>query len=451
MEWNVGSRGAVALLCSIACAPKEVLPEAESSSTDAMSVDASTSSSDSTTGAGLEGCHALPEAEVAQWIEGPASRSTAESSAERIAAAGASSWDIALDMLRLVGGEHSFASSPTSMQLSLGLAYRRWQHSGTPCAPSIHDLMHFPETDDALHETFGAMARALESRSLPGDADSDPVTVSLQQSMWEIVSGDPGGIELDGDSDYGATRNAVSRADPDALAAIHDVINCVIEEQSAGLLVDFLPPQVPDAYSTSFDIDVAFLQSPWSTALEAGLAVQFTADDASTSTLPAVGGIEIEASFHEDDDAIVLELPLRSPALAVAFVMPKRAAHPTLAAFVAATTAADLRGAVAGATNVSADVTIPTVQIPSETIDYFSLFGFACDPDTELRRVMHGATIEIDEKGIKAAAATVSEGGADSSGGTASDVVVVLDHPFLFFVHDRITGNVLYSGRYAGG
>ena len=95
---------------------------------------------------------------------------------------------------------------------------------------------------------------------------------------------------------------------------------------------------------------------------------------------------------------------------------------------------------VDGATPVSADVTFPVVRIPSETIDYFEPFGFACDPDVELRRVLHGATIEIDDKGVKAAAATVSEGGVDCSGVGPIDVVVVLDRPFAFFVYDRVIG-----------
>ncbi len=444
-------------MVSIGCgAEPPIVPQSETSSTSAaQTTTAQTSGGESlgetlgetTSGGELDGCHALPAAAAVQWIESAPIESTAESSDARIADAGARTWDLALDLLRLTDPAvyPSVVSSPTSMTLSTALAYRRWQ--GTGCADSIHELMHFSETGDALHATLGASVRVLESRAMAGDAESDPVVLTQHQSMWELVEGSTDDISLVGDADYGATRHAVSKSGPEALAAIREVINCEIEEQSAGLLDEFLPNGVPDPTSASFDIDVAVLKSPWATALESGLHVQFTAGDGSESTLDAIGGLVTGAGFREDEQAVVLELPLRSNALAVTFVMPKRTA---LAEFVATTSADDLRAMVGGVVPTAADVTIPVVNIPSETIDYFVPFGFACDPDLELRRLFHAATITIDDKGIEAAAATVSEGGVDCSGVEPTDVVVVLDRPFAFFVHDRVTNHVLYSGRFAG-
>jgi serine protease inhibitor len=408
------------------------------------------SSSETTVGGGEEGCHALPAAEAVQWREGPAIMSTAMSTPERIAAAGASTWDVALDLLRLTdpADSPSLASSPTSMVLSLGLAYRRF--AGTGCATSIHDLMHFPEADDALHATFGASVGELESRVVPADDTADPLVLALRRSMWELVDGSTEGIDLTGDADYGAPRNAVRKDGPGGFADIREVVNCVIEEQSQGLLVDFLPSDVPDQGSSSFDVDVAFLQAPWDRALEGGLHVPFVDDGGSMRTLEAFGGAEIDVRHHDDAQLTVVDVPTRNGALSVAFVLPKADMYPTLADFVGTTTVSDLRGAIDGALPASADVTIPVVEIPSVTIDYFPILAFACDPETELRDVYHGATVQIDEKGIKAAAATVSEGGVDASGGIPPEIVVVFDHPFLFFVHDRITGHVLYSGRFAG-
>ena len=69
-----------------------------------------------------------------------------------------------------------------------------------------------------------------------------------------------------------------------------------------------------------------------------------------------------------------------------------------------------------------------------------------CDMYT-LRDVLHGAAIEIDEHGIKAAAATVVESWDTSS---PEGLYVLINRPFLFFAYDHETDFVLFSGRYAG-
>ncbi len=89
---------------------------------------------------------------------------------------------------------------------------------------------------------------------------------------------------------------------------------------------------------------------------------------------------------------------------------------------------------------------MPRFAIDSTTINYFDPLGLECDFFT-LRSVFHGATVEIDERGIKAAAATVAESWDTES---PEGEFLLIDRPFLFFAYDRETNFVLYSGRYAG-
>jgi serpin B len=64
---------------------------------------------------------------------------------------------------------------------------------------------------------------------------------------------------------------------------------------------------------------------------------------------------------------------------------------------------------------------------------------FLCD-------IFHAATIDVDEKGIEAAAA-VEYISADSFGGES--VSFHADHPFVFVVRDNRTGCILFLGRLA--
>ena len=61
--------------------------------------------------------------------------------------------------------------------------------------------------------------------------------------------------------------------------------------------------------------------------------------------------------------------------------------------------------------------------------------------------MLHGAAVQMDEYGVKAAAATVAE--SWGTGGEEPEFFAI-DRPFLFFVYDEPTGFVLYSGRFAG-
>jgi len=72
--------------------------------------------------------------------------------------------------------------------------------------------------------------------------------------------------------------------------------------------------------------------------------------------------------------------------------------------------------------------------------------GLATGATLELNRVIHQATIEVDELGTRAAAATGLE---FVERGTAKALPrdFVVDRPFLFVVGDRVTGAALFIGR----
>lgn len=61
-----------------------------------------------------------------------------------------------------------------------------------------------------------------------------------------------------------------------------------------------------------------------------------------------------------------------------------------------------------------------------------------------LSAVVHQATIDVNEKGTEAAAAT---GAAGTNSAAAPEEPFVADHPFLFLVRESATGTILFMGR----
>ncbi|MCF7885593.1 MAG: serpin family protein, partial [Candidatus Marinimicrobia bacterium] len=61
--------------------------------------------------------------------------------------------------------------------------------------------------------------------------------------------------------------------------------------------------------------------------------------------------------------------------------------------------------------------------------------------------VLHKSYLEVDEKGTEAAAVTSARMTVTSAYPPKKPVVMRVDHPFLFAIRERQTGNVLFIGK----
>jgi serpin B len=69
------------------------------------------------------------------------------------------------------------------------------------------------------------------------------------------------------------------------------------------------------------------------------------------------------------------------------------------------------------------------------------------DESLAISEVVHKAFVEVNEEGTEAAAATAVLMARGVSRPPAEPKVLKADHPFLFFIRDRNTNAVLFSGR----
>ncbi|MCA9719867.1 MAG: hypothetical protein KC468_34690, partial [Myxococcales bacterium] len=358
------------------------------------------------------------------------------------AAAGDQSWALALDLLRETEpSKHpSIAHSPAALTISLGLSYKRWP---VACEPTLTAAIHALETGDALHQTLGASVLELRGRALPaGDAGESAVELELINALWDFRGSDGPVV-----AEYGAAKHHIARPTTSAeLAAAREVINCVVEQQTRGLIVDFLPEDYPKLDTTAFDTTVAFLGAPWETGLRSLPDMPFTGDDGLATPHAMMGEQGVVASYFSDGQLEALELPLRGGALSVLLVLP--APGVTLESFVSALSPEALRAARDGGDYAEVDLAMPKFSVDNgETLDYFKRLGLMCEEYT-LRSVLHRAVVRFDEQGVEAAAASANESWDSEGGGPG--VPITIDRPFLFFIYDHATGFALWSGRYAG-
>lgn len=382
-------------------------------------------------------------AEEAGWIQGERVEASADSTPERISAVGLQTWNVALKMLDSVpSADHpNLAHSSTSLYTALTMA---WEHyKASDCAPEIERVLEFPETGMDLHNSIGAGLRELTSRAIEESEDHDGLKLNVTNSIWAIQETElPEPSELQ--SIYGATPNAVETfGEP-----VRQLTNCLIEEDSQGLLVDFLPPGYPDRFTFTANVNVTYLAAPWASPMNKG-KVDFAVGGGLVQEIDGLRAYGVNHRMYEADTFTTIELPLLGRKLSVFFVVPSDSFTGTLDEFSASLTAEELTEAQASADTRYIDFEMPLVDIPATTIDYLEPLGISCDPIGGLRQIFHGAAVEMDEKGIKAAAATVVFGDGDSAPDPPEEHFHI-DRPFLFFVHDVETGFAIFSGRYQG-
>lgn len=387
----------------------------------------------------LAACLDLPEADAAGWVPGMMSAPSASASASDLEVAGTASWGLAVRMLQAAPPDN-YAGSPLTMMTSLGLAYAR---HGEVCGGRLLETIGLPEGED-VHDILGGMLGELANRNLEAvedgpDGPLSAVDLLLSPSSW-TVGGPPSSVA--GVEPYGVAQHGLTGSDN---AAMNAVINCVVEQQSQGLLTDFLPSSIPASDTTAVDLTVAYLGAPWGLPLEEAGELSFMSESGSID-VPAIQAELLYGSSFEDDDVLAFSLPLRGDALSVMFVMPT--AEGGVDGFVEAATEESLTTLRDSMAETVFELRMPEVDIPAETIDYYEPFGLACDPFT-MRTALDGVAIQIDATGIRAAAAGAVESWASGTGSPA-DRTFILNQPYLFFVYDEPTGVALFHGRYVG-
>lgn len=392
-------------------------------------------------------CRDLADSRGVMWVEGDELVSTAQSSDARISNAGRQTWQLALKLLRITDPElyPTAAMSPTSMSVAMGMTYGKYD-SDSICGTSIHEAMGFDEFGVELHSTLGAAMRELRDRALPEEEGMPRIGLETVPSFWQLdLDYQAPSSELQ--QLYGGRFHEVAGHDAD----VRDLMNCVIEQQSDGLLPDFLPDWFPgDAVGA--EVNVTALTAPWSVPLVERDAIDFVRENGTVAQLPGVGADFREARTFIAGSFETVELTLRGFDLRVLLVIPNyEIGTSSLADFSSSLTGDAVFESIDMAEIELVNLSMPELEIDSTTIDYYEDLNIDCGQG-ELGAVLHGASTHWDAKGVKAAAATVNP--EDPPGDSGDDPMdprdIVVDRPFLFFIYDAKTDFVLFNGRFAG-
>jgi serpin B len=264
-------------------------------------------------------------------------------------------------------------------------------------------------------------------------------------------------------------------ADPDAARKL---VNAWVKRETAGRIPNLLAEPDVTALTRLILVNAMYLRAPWLNPFDAKDTKpgQFTRADGSRVSVPMMtlarcqGTGTCELPYAAGADWRAAELPYLGGSLAMTIVVPddlaafeKKLTPTALTKIIGA-----LRTSPPGSSEVVYDIALSMPRFGIDTradlAGDLEAMGMPLAFDPELadftgiatratlplglysKKVIHQASIDVDEKGTEAAAATAVEM-ATGGGNPLENIVFKIDRPFMFLVRDIPTGAVLFMGR----
>jgi serpin B len=377
-------------------------------------------------------------------------------------AAAAANNEFGLDLYaRLRGQEGNLFFSPYSLSTAMALAYTG-AHGAT--ADQMAAAQHWVQSGQAkqpwppaqLAQSLGALIKDQNQRGAQGKAE-----LVVANALW-------GQKDLAFQADFLHTIEAdfgggLQRVDfvGDAEAA-RKTINVWVADRTHERIQDLVPKGVLDRMTRLVLTNAIYFKGAWASPFQKE-KTQKRPFTSSSGAAPEVPLMTQTASFPyaEANDLQILEMPYAGAGLSMVILLPRQ---PAALPEVEKTLCVEkVSGWLQGLKTTEVRVFVPRFTLSSEfslaetlrsmgVTDAFSaqadFSGMTGSRDLMISAVLHKAFVAVDEEGTEAAAATGVVMKLTSMAPT-KPVIFCANHPFVFLIRDRVSGAILFAGRFA--
>ena len=357
---------------------------------------------------------------------------------------------------RLRSRPGNLSIAPMSISLALAMTYAG---ARSETAAQMAKVLHFDMDADALN---GAAERLLKSVSAGGGSGGE-LKIANRLFGEKSYTFEAPFLALTKER-YGAELESVDfRGAPEQSRA---KINGWVSERTERHIEEILPAESIDEDTRLVLVNAMFFKGRWTHPFPAKATSPGTFHTSATASaeIPMMHLTE-ELRYVQRDGVHVLEMPYADHDLAMTILLPEAANG--LDALEASLTPERIGELRASLTSQRVAVTMPRFTVaPSEPISLKTTlidlgmplafnpsradFTGMANPPNEgdklyIGNVFHRTFVEVNEEGTEAAAATAVQ--MQVRGIAAPPVELVADHPFLFLIHTRGTGAILFIGR----
>jgi serpin B len=319
----------------------------------------------------------------------------------------------------------------------------------------IQATLHLPGNGGTLAPAFAALACTDET-----DGTIDGQQLSIANAVW-AQQGKTFEVSFLStlSKGYGAPlQQADFAGDPSGAAS---AIDAWVSQQTQGQIQALLQGGDVDDLTRIILVDAVYFRGTWDQGFNpsATAPANFTLSDGTLESVPTMNGL-VNLGVSEGQALSVYELPYKGGGLAMDFVLP--AGQTSFASLVSSLTLASLSAGIGSLSSEQVQLSVPKFAFQTR-LELAPLLGAMGMPDlfdptnanlsgidgmTDLyvSDVVQQATVEVDESGTVATAATSVQGG-ESSGFSEGPDIVRIDVPFLFLIRDTNTGSILFMGQ----
>jgi serpin B len=340
--------------------------------------------------------------------------------------------------------------SPISIEAVLGMLYAG---SDGETATQIGAVLDVGDDPHELHEGLGALLE-----DLAGDRADRGYTLSLASRLWAAPGLDSSADFVDTTRElYRAPMESANYADPEK---VRRDINRWVDSQTDSKIPELLRAGDISERTVMTVVNAIYLKADWASAFDPKKTIPGTFQRADSSTVSVqmmtLPKTELRVGYVGEDQ--VVELPYRGGDISFIACVPQT---PTgLPDLEASLEHMDLTDVVAALSKDERTVRMPRFSMRShldliptlQTLGVVDLFDQSLADLTKIDTTrglfvhpfVHEATVQVDEAGTVAAAATAAAVAEKSAA-----PIIQLDRPFLFFIRDNLTGAILFAGRVA--
>jgi serpin B len=389
----------------------------------------------------------VPLVAVSTWTPGAQAKVTG--AATNVKAYGMADTAFGLDLLHAWCAQtprRNIVLSPSGIASGLGMAYLGARGA---TAKELEHTLHLPATGTAL--LTGLHTRSAALGTLAGHG----ITLDTSDQVWADTALPPRAGYLERiATGYGARlRSLPIRKDPEGSRR---QINSAIGKATARQITDLLAPGSLSAGIGWVLTDAVYLDAHWHTGFDpnATRPGPFSTADRRTVTTSYLHR-EDELGYAHAPGWIAVTLPYSGSRLIMQALLPD-----TPATGCPALTPALLNRLTAGTTSTRLSLALPKIRLSSQQdlTPLLTRLGmgdtFAAGADftglspaaDHLGFVEHAATMQVDEAGTKAAAATTIGLVGEALPSTPT-LTVTFDRPYLLIVRDTRTSEPLFIAR----
>lgn len=350
----------------------------------------------------------------------------------------------AADLYRVLAddSEDNLALGPWSISEGLALPYTGARGA---TADQMADVLGYVLPGDTQHEGFWTLRQQLRARQNDGLSLTTANRLFGQEGFTFLDS-----FLADQSRFYEAPLGTLDFAS-DAEAA-REAINDWTAARTNDLIADLFPPGSIVGNTKLVLVNAIHLDANWFYPFNKDLTrlEPFARPDGSTINAEMMSFNEFLPSVFTEDYSAV-QLPYEGQEMSMVVLLPRQAMA-SLEAGLDADLIAEVQSTlIHGGIHLGLpkfEVSYHTslvdplrelgLELPFDDADFSGMTGAA---NLRIAAIEHEAFVQIDETGTEAAAATGTDM-ADSHGPTIS-----FDKPFLFWVQDDVTGQVLFLGR----